>query len=159
MELVTCFHIVAAAAARGYGSSFPVVRNTVSKSILLLLVEDEPMIMHIIEDALIEGGYEVLTALDGPEALGLMEKHRQDLAGLLTDIRLGGEIDGWAVARSGREQKPELAVIYMTGDSAADWAAQGVPKSVLLQKPFASAQVVTAISTLLTETDSSIQIG
>nr|WP_281393240.1 response regulator [Sphingomonas xinjiangensis] len=124
-----------------------------------MLVEDEPMIMHIIEDALIDGGYDVLTALDGPEALGLMEKHKQDLAGLITDIRLGGELDGWAVARSGREQKPELAVIYMTGDSAADWAVQGVPKSLLLQKPFASAQVVTAISTLLNATDSSIQIG
>ncbi|MBB5709648.1 response regulator [Sphingomonas xinjiangensis] len=130
-----------------------------SKSLLLLLVEDEPMIMHIIEDALTDGGYEVLTALDGSEALGLMKKHGQDVAGIVTDIRLGGEMDGWAVARQGREQKPELAVIYMTGDSAADWAANGVPKSVLLQKPFAPAQVVTAISTLLTATDSSIQAG
>jgi CheY-like chemotaxis protein len=136
-----------------------VVGNTVSKSILVLLVEDEPMIIHIIEDALVDGGYEVLTALDGSEALGLIDEHKEDLAGLVTDIRLGGEVDGWAVARSAREQKPDLAVIYMTGDSAADWAAQGVPKSVLLQKPFASAQVVTAISTLLTATDSSIQIG
>nr|WP_281393039.1 response regulator [Sphingomonas xinjiangensis] len=124
-----------------------------------MLVEDEPMIMHIIEDALTDGGYEVLTALDGSEALGLMKKHGQDVAGIVTDIRLGGEMDGWAVARQGREQKPELAVIYMTGDSAADWAANGVPKSVLLQKPFAPAQVVTAISTLLTATDSSIQAG
>jgi hypothetical protein len=37
----------------------------------------------------------------------------------------------------------------MTGDSAADWTAEGVPNSILVQKPFAFTQVVTAISTLL----------
>ena len=31
----------------------------------------------------------------------------------------------------------------MTGDSAADWAAEGVPNSTLLQKPFATAQMIT----------------
>jgi len=39
----------------------------------------------------------------------------------------------------------------MTGDSAKNWAAQGVPDSVLLQKPFVHAQLVTALTTLLNE--------
>ena len=37
----------------------------------------------------------------------------------------------------------------MTGDSAADWSAEGVPNSVMLQKPFAEAQLLTAMGTLL----------
>jgi hypothetical protein len=37
----------------------------------------------------------------------------------------------------------------MTGDSAGGWSADGVPNSLLLQKPFATAQLTTAISTLL----------
>jgi hypothetical protein len=37
----------------------------------------------------------------------------------------------------------------MTGAAAADWSANGVPKSILLNKPFAPAQIVTAVSQLL----------
>jgi hypothetical protein len=37
----------------------------------------------------------------------------------------------------------------MSGDSAHHWAAKGVPRSILLAKPFAAAQLVEAISSLL----------
>ena len=39
----------------------------------------------------------------------------------------------------------------MSGASAGDWAAQGVPNSIMLTKPFAPAQLITAISTLMNE--------
>ena len=42
-----------------------------------------------------------------------------------------------------------MPVIYMTGTHAEDWASKGVPNSVLLTKPFAPAQLVTALSNLL----------
>ena len=44
-------------------------------------------------------------------------------------------------------------MIYMTGDSAADWSAQGVPRSQIVQKPFAIGQVVTALNMMLTAAD------
>ena len=50
----------------------------------------------------------------------------------------------------------DLAVIYITGDSAHEWAVQGVPKSMLVSKPFAPAQIVTAISSLLTAADNQL---
>jgi hypothetical protein len=37
----------------------------------------------------------------------------------------------------------------VTGAAADQWAAQGVPNSILLEKPFAPAQLVIAISQLL----------
>ena len=37
----------------------------------------------------------------------------------------------------------------MSGNSAADWTSKGVPNSIMLEKPFAPAQLVTAISNLL----------
>nr|WP_281128229.1 hypothetical protein [Sphingomonas sp. AR_OL41] len=49
----------------------------------------------------------------------------------------------------GRERTADLPVIYMTGDSAAEWTSQGVPNSILVAKPFAINQVVTAVSQLL----------
>jgi hypothetical protein len=40
-------------------------------------------------------------------------------------------------------------VIHMTGARADQWTSQGVPDSILLRKPFAQAQLVTAVSQLL----------
>jgi DNA-binding response OmpR family regulator len=62
---------------------------------------------------------------------------------------LAGRTDGWAVARASREIDPEFPVVYMTGAAADQWPVQGVPNSILLAKPFAPAQLVTAISNLL----------
>jgi DNA-binding response OmpR family regulator len=68
---------------------------------------------------------------------------------MVTDIRLGEGPNGWDVARHAREVIPTMPVVYMSGDSANEHSAYGVPDSVMLQKPFATAQLVTAISTLM----------
>ena len=68
---------------------------------------------------------------------------------LITDIKLGADTTGWDVARHARELKPDMPVVYMTGSEAHDWASLGVPNSVLVPKPFAPAQVLTAVSQLL----------
>lgn len=119
--------------------------------IVLLLVEDEALILHTLEDVLTDAGFEVVTAIDGAEAVAALDDKDRALAGLITDIRIGDGINGWDVARHARELAPSFPVVYMSGDSAADWPSQGVPNSAMLQKPFASAQLVTAISNLLNE--------
>jgi FixJ family two-component response regulator len=72
---------------------------------------------------------------------------------LVTDIRLPGESDGWDLARRARELNAQLPVVYVTGDSAADWSVKGVPNSVVIQKPYAAIQLVTAVATLITNRD------
>jgi DNA-binding response OmpR family regulator len=52
-------------------------------------------------------------------------------------------------ARQVREREPHLPVIYMTGAAAVEWASRGVPGSIILSKPFAPAQLVTAVSQLI----------
>jgi CheY-like chemotaxis protein len=124
------------------------------KLILILLVEDDPLILASAQDALEEGGYTIAIAENGHEAISLIEDRGDDLASLVTDIRLGGGLDGWAVAQHARARKPDLPVVYMTGDSAHEWHSKGVPDSLLLQKPYASAQLVTAVSSLIVAADS-----
>ncbi len=58
-------------------------------------------------------------------------------------------MDGWEVAKHAREIDPEFPVIYMTGAGADKWPSRGVPNSILLEKPFAPAQLITAVSQLL----------
>jgi CheY-like chemotaxis protein len=57
----------------------------------------------------------------------------------------------WAIAKRAREINPDLAVIYMTGDSGHEYASNGVPSSILLAKPFAPAQLIAAVAQLLNE--------
>lgn len=84
---------------------------------------------------LAEEGYEVTTVSNGPGALLELQRGRAlDL--LLTDIRLPGNVDGWAIANRARELMPDLPVLYVSGDSAEDWATKGVPGSNMLRKPF-----------------------
>jgi CheY-like chemotaxis protein len=120
---------------------------------LVLLVEDEPLILLVAQDALEAGGYIVLPAQSASEGLGFLDSRFADLAGLVTDVRLPGGGDGWQIARHARELRPDLPAVYTTGDSASDWPANGVPNSVVIQKPYAPAQLLTAISTLMTTAD------
>jgi len=117
---------------------------------VILLVEDEELIRNIVEEALGDGGFKVIVAKSGDEAVGLLDSSAPKYRALLTDIKLSpGTLSGWDVARHARAIDPELAVVYMTGDSAAEWASQGVSNSVLLTKPFAPAQLLTAVAQLL----------
>ena len=69
---------------------------------------------------------------------------------LVTDVELKSKLTGWDVARHARTITPELPVIYATS-TAHDWEALGVPNSLLITKPFAPAQIVTAVAQLLNE--------
>ena len=119
----------------------------------LLLVEDDPFVLMIAQEALEDGGYAVVVAANAIEATAILDDRSAEVAGLVTDVRLGDGPDGWEVARHARELLPLLPVVYMTGDSAADWPVHGVPNSAMVQKPYAPAQLVTAISTLITSAD------
>lgn len=119
-------------------------------SIVILVVEDELMIQSVVQEALEEGGFEIVIASSGEEAARLLAKDAKRFRALLTDVNLGRDrMDGWDVGRLAREADPAFPVVYMTGDSAADWAAHGVPNSLLITKPFAPAQIVSAVTQLL----------
>jgi DNA-binding response OmpR family regulator len=116
---------------------------------LILVVEDDYPLQGVVEDALTEGGFESEILSSGEEALTLFKGGTKDYKALVTDVTLKGRLDGWEVARQIREIDPAFPVVYMTGAAAREWGSQGVPNSILLEKPFAPAQLVTAVSQLL----------
>jgi DNA-binding response OmpR family regulator len=115
---------------------------------LILVIEDEYPLQGVIDEALVEGGFATDMLSSGEEALTLFLSGRNYRA-LVTDVNLKGRLSGWDVARQIREKEASFPVIYMTGAATDQWASQGVPNSILLQKPFAPAQLVTAVSQLL----------
>jgi len=120
---------------------------------VVLLVEDEPLVLLAAQDALQAGGYTVVPSQSASEALNVLDTRVAELSALVTDIRLPGGLDGWEIARRARAIRSDLPVVYTTSDSAADWPAKGVPNSVVVQKPYAPAQLLTAVSTLITAAD------
>jgi two-component system cell cycle response regulator CpdR len=120
---------------------------------ILLLVEDEALIRHDLKEALVEAGFDVTEAASGGRALSEFEANASRIRGLITDINLGKGPDGWEIARRGRELIPDLPVVYLSGHGSIDWPSKGVPNSLIVSKPFAAAQLITAISTLLVEAD------
>ena len=124
------------------------------EKITVLVVEDSTLILMDLETALHDGGFETISAFSGEDAISLLEKN-PEIRALVTDINLKAEVTGWDVARRGRELQPTLPVLYVSSVASSEWAAQGVPKSILLGKPFAAAQILTAVAQLLNEVDDS----
>lgn len=122
-----------------------------TEALTLLVAEDETFVRLAMEQVLQDGGFEVVTAPSGDAALALLIAGQHSYTGLITDIRLGNGIDGWDLGRQARELIPDICVIYVTGDSAADWPARGVPGSMVMQKPVPDAQLLTGISVLLND--------
>jgi CheY-like chemotaxis protein len=121
---------------------------------VLLYVEDELLVQAVTEDALRDAGYEVVTASNGAEAMGLVRTLCKSLRGVVTDVNLGKGANGWDVARCARETIAGLPVVYVSGANEGEWTSRGVPHSMMIAKPFAPVQVVTAMSSLLNAVDS-----
>ena len=100
------------------------------ETILILVIEDDPEIQAILDEALCEGGYEPALAASGEEAVTLLKGGKLPYRVLVTDINLLGRINGWEVAKKAREIDPNFPVIYMTGVAADQWPSHGVPNSV-----------------------------
>jgi DNA-binding response OmpR family regulator len=120
-----------------------------SNAVRVLVVEDEAPICSFIEDALSDGGFEACPVHSGEAALSTFRDGREQCRALLTDVNLGDGISGWELARQIREITPGFPVVYMTGASARDWKSKGVVGSILIEKPFAPAQLANAVSQLL----------
>jgi CheY-like chemotaxis protein len=118
-------------------------------SVLVLIAEDETEIRNVLQASFEDGGFAVILAANGEEAIAAIDSTDEPVRALVTDINLGSTATGWDVARHAREKNPDIPVVYMTGTDGHDWASLGVPNSVLIAKPFAPAQILTAVSQLL----------
>nr|WP_172682345.1 response regulator [Sinorhizobium meliloti] len=107
--------------------------------------------MPNLAETLKEAGFMVLAVTSGKKAIERLKAAEPTIAGLITDIRLEQRSSGWDVARIAREIDPEMPVVYISGDGAPDWASQGVPKSIMIEKPFVMSQLIVAISQLLND--------
>lgn len=100
----------------------------------ILYVEDDPKVRRVNARRLMELGYVVYTAKDGPSALDILAKQGQvDL--LFTDIVMPGGMSGKELADFVRKQKPDIKVSLTTG-YAEQIASGELRGDNLLKKPY-----------------------
>ncbi|MGA2813485.1 MAG: PAS domain S-box protein [Candidatus Acidiferrum sp.] len=119
----------------------------------VLLSEDEQDVREVAKEFLESGGYTVLEAQNGEEALKLATKHQGEIALLITDMVMPGMRGQELAARLQRERR-DLRVLYMSGyseHSAADEPKIDNPVR-MLTKPFSRSALLRIVRELLSET-------
>ena len=110
----------------------------------LLIVEDEPMVRAVAERALVRQGYTVETACDGEEALALFAEGKSyDL--VVSDVVMPN-MDGPAMARELRKQRPDMRILFMSGYAEEQLRESiNLDKVAFLPKPFSVQQIAEAV--------------
>jgi two-component system KDP operon response regulator KdpE len=114
----------------------------------VLVVDDEPAFLSLVEQVLTRKGYEVFTAFDGQEALRLLFAHKPDL--VILDVMMP-KMDGWRTCSRIREIS-DVPLIMLTGKkkSKAD-IVRGLDYGAddYLIKPLESRELVARVQAIL----------
>ncbi len=113
----------------------------------ILLVEDEPVLREMAQMILEEGGYRILEAGDGVEALRIWEEHREEVDLLLTDMVMPEGMSGMDLAQCLQASKPELRVIFASGYSMDDLDTKFLQQGYagFIQKPYTHVTLAKAV--------------
>ena len=116
----------------------------------ILLVEDDPVVRHVVRLLLELDGAIVLEAKDGEDALTILDGHTGAIDLLLTDVMMPG-LSGAEVCERVRAGRPGLPTLFISGFyPEAIFPEQRLPEdSAFLAKPFMPEELVDAVDELL----------
>ncbi|SOT99026.1 histidine kinase-response regulator hybrid protein [Xanthomonas arboricola pv. fragariae] len=125
------------------------LRST-APSCTVLLVEDETAIRVLMSEVLSEAGYRVIETAEGSAAVERL-RSQETIDLLVTDVGLTGGLNGRQVADAGRQYRPTLPVLFVTGyaATAAVGAGQLEEGMEVLTKPFLAVDLERRVAQLL----------
>ncbi|NIK50390.1 hybrid sensor histidine kinase/response regulator [Xanthomonas arboricola] len=125
------------------------LRST-APSCTVLLVEDETAIRVLMSEVLSEAGYRVIETAEGSAAVERL-RSQETIDLLVTDVGLTGGLNGRQVADAGRQSRPTLPVLFVTGyaATAAVGAGQLEDGMEVLTKPFLAVDLERRVAQLL----------
>jgi len=116
----------------------------------ILVVEDEVLLRLVISAYLQECGFRVYEAGNAAEAIEILEADRTAIDLVFSDIRMPGEMDGFALARWIRMNHPRLPILLTSGDEKKSATAKELCENEpFFAKPYDVGQVVAHIRTLI----------
>lgn len=101
----------------------------------LLIVDDEQSYRQLLNLVFSEAGYDIRTAMNGREALGMLEEDPADV--IVTDVRMP-DMDGIELLKAARAILPDIGVVLMTAFATVDTAREAFKLGAddFIQKPF-----------------------
>ena len=121
----------------------------------ILVADDEERIVKLVSDFLRIGGYEVLPASDGAQALELFNKN-PDIALAIIDIMMP-ELDGWALTKEIRKTS-DLPIIMLSARAEDFDLLTGFESGIdeYVTKPFSPAVLVKRVEALIKRSDGKV---
>lgn len=119
----------------------------------ILLIDDDPTMVHLLGEFLENDSYEVSSALSGSDGLRLAYDQRPDL--ILLDVMLPG-MDGWEVCARLREMS-DVPIIMLTAKTTEADKLRGFRLGVddYVTKPFSFAELVARVQAVLSRAKTS----
>ena len=116
----------------------------------ILLVDDEPMVREVAEAMLIHGGYDVIPAESGQQAVDLFAERGDDIDCVLLDLAMP-DMDGLETFRALRSVRDDVRVLLSSGYSEQDALTRfgGEKLAGFLQKPYHASTLLDAVQQIL----------
>jgi two-component system KDP operon response regulator KdpE len=114
----------------------------------ILLVDDEPKLVHLVREVLTATGYEVLVASNGEHAVEMVALEQPNL--VLLDIVLTGGMDGYEVAHRIREFS-DIPIVMLTAKVREADLLRGFDAGAddYITKPFSSKELLVRMRAIL----------
>jgi DNA-binding NtrC family response regulator len=119
----------------------------------ILVVDDEDDLRDLVRDVLESRGFTVLDAASGDAALKILEGDFLRIDLLFTDVRMPGNLNGFALAERAKAIRPDLAIVVTSG-----FAQPEVTKAItsifpLLRKPFSVSDLLIIVADAVNKAD------
>lgn len=115
----------------------------------VLVVDDEPQVVWVLEFSLQGFGYATLSAHDGIEALDQIHRHHPEL--MVLDVMMP-RMDGWAVleqvSQLPREERPRIVMVTALASESDRARAEGMGADAFVPKPFDMDQLLAVLQGL-----------
>jgi signal transduction histidine kinase/FixJ family two-component response regulator/predicted negative regulator of RcsB-dependent stress response len=123
-------------------TAFRLESSQMQNTVRVLIVDDEPAVRDVLQEALESEGYEVLTADDGEQALKVFDEKKGCLDIIFTDIGMPG-MNGWDLARAIRKRSPTIPLAIVSGwaEAISCESRQEIKAEWVVPKPFDIARI------------------
>lgn len=122
-----------------------------TETLPLLIIEDEPSVQVFLRTALERDGFRTVMAANGTEGLRLLQQ--QSFAGVISDMRTPGGVNGGDVHHWLESNRPDLVrrMLFITGDIVNEETTEilrrtGVP---CIEKPFRVQELLAAVKQVM----------
>ncbi|MFZ4395234.1 MAG: sigma-54-dependent transcriptional regulator [Kiritimatiellia bacterium] len=118
----------------------------------ILVVDDEPRILSLLQSVLRAEGLDAVSAKDGPTAIGLLKAQKFDL--MISDIRMA-PMDGMELFRQARVECPDLPVILLTAFGSVATAIDAMKNGAFdyVTKPFKVDELILTVKRAIEYTE------